>query len=94
MIGAAFLNGGRWFLPADWQLLPSALGVLVVLMALPGGLGELVFRGRDALLRRVAARRGLVVPSLVADVRTDDLEHDVRALTTAADEGHDAEEVA
>ncbi len=91
VIGALFLNGGRWFLPADWQLLPSALGVLLVLMILPGGLGELVFRGRDAILRRIADRRGLVVPSLVADVRTDDLEHDVHALTTATEH---AEEVA
>jgi branched-chain amino acid transport system permease protein len=97
VIGALFLNGGRWVFTgdlADWQLLPSAVGVLFVLMALPGGLGELVFRGRDALLRRVADRRGLVVPSLVADVRTDDLERDVAVLTEAADEGRDAEVVA
>jgi len=72
VIGALFLNAGRWFLSADWQLLPSALGVLLVLTMLPGGLGQLLYRGRDALLRRVADRRGLVVPSLVADVRAED----------------------
>ncbi len=84
VIGALFLNAGRWFLPADWQLLPSALGVLLVLMALPGGLGDLVYRGRDGLLRRLADRKGLVVPSLVADVRDDDGE-DVEALVAATD---------
>jgi hypothetical protein len=39
-------------------------------MFFPGGLGDLVYRGRDALLRVIAGRRGLVVPSLVADSRS------------------------
>jgi branched-chain amino acid transport system permease protein len=84
VIGALLLNAGRWFLSADWQLLPSAIGVLFVLTVLPGGLGELLYRGRDALLRRIADRRGLVVPSLVADVRTDD-DDDVADVVRAAD---------
>jgi hypothetical protein len=42
----------------------------VLLMFFPGGLGEIVYRGRDAALRILAARRGLVVPSLLADKRT------------------------
>ncbi|HYI61749.1 MAG TPA: ABC transporter permease [Acidimicrobiales bacterium] len=83
VIGALFLNGGRWVLSGDWELLPSALGVLLVLLVLPGGLGELVYRARDALLRRLADRRGLVVPSLVADVRTDT--DDVGPLVAAAE---------
>jgi branched-chain amino acid transport system permease protein len=49
--------------------IPSAVGlpiaVLTVLLALPGGLTQLVFRGRDALLRRIAYRHRIVVPSLV-----------------------------
>src|SRR5581483_5847217 len=47
-------------------LLTSGVGLLVLLNFVPGGLAELAYRGRDAWLRRVAARRGLVVPSLVA----------------------------
>jgi hypothetical protein len=43
--------------------------VLVVLWVLPGGLGGLFYRLRDHGLRWVARRRGLVVPSLLADVR-------------------------
>lgn len=64
VLGALYLSGGTWFLPDRWQLLPSALGVLAVLLVFPGGLGGLVNRGRDALLRRLARRRGLMVPSL------------------------------
>jgi branched-chain amino acid transport system permease protein len=88
VIGALFLNAGRWFLGADWQLLPSAVGVLLVLTMLPGGLGELLFRARDGALRRIAARRGLVVPSLVADVRTEEADDpdDVADVVQAADE--------
>jgi len=39
---------------------------------MPGGLGEAVFRARDTLLRAIAKRKGLVVPSLLADVRVAD----------------------
>lgn len=67
VIGALYLSGGLFFLPDRWRLLPSAVGVLAVLMVLPGGLGSLVARGRDSLLRRIARRRGLQVPSLLAD---------------------------
>ncbi|MGI8937040.1 MAG: ABC transporter permease [Iamia sp.] len=91
VLGALFLYAGRWFLPGDWQLLPSAVGVLFVLTVLPGGLGELLYRGRDALLRKVADRRKLVVPSLVADVRTDEDDDEIPALVDAAD--HVPEEV-
>ena len=69
VLGALYLNGGIWFLPEHWRLLPSAVGVLAVLLVLPGGLGSLLYRGRDALLRRIARRRGIVVASLMADER-------------------------
>ena len=76
-LGALYLRGGEWFLPGPrWQSLASAAGVLVVLMVLPGGIGELVYRLRDTWLRWVAGRHHLVVPSLVADaaVVTEDPE--------------------
>ncbi len=74
VIGAIFLKGGTWFLPPAWQLLPSALGVLGVLLLLPGGLVELGFRLRDSMARRIAARRGISVPSLTGERLDDDAE--------------------
>jgi branched-chain amino acid transport system permease protein len=69
-LGSLYLEGAQWWLPGpQWQSLASALGVLLVLMIIPGGIGDVVYRGRDAALRWVAQRRGLIVPSLLADVR-------------------------
>ena len=72
-LGSLYLEGSQWWLPgAQWQTLASAIGVLLVLMVIPGGIGDVVYRVRDAGLRWVAHRRGLIVPSLVADVRRPD----------------------
>jgi hypothetical protein len=56
----------------DLRLALNGLGLLVVLYLLPGGLGQLVFNLRDRVLRRIADRRGILVPSLVADKRVED----------------------
>lgn len=71
LLGALYVLGTQWFLPLQWQFLASGLGILLVLMILPTGLGGLLFQIRDQLLRRVAARRSILVPSLVADRRED-----------------------
>lgn len=102
IIGAVFFNGSKWFLGGTdiplLPLLPSAVGVLFVLMALPEGLGGVLYRLRDSFLRSVARRRHLVVPSLLADVRVEDavenevLEHaeeSVEAHGSDAGSGHD-----
>ena len=73
-LGSLYLEGAQWWLPGpQWQTLASAVGVLLVLMIIPGGIGDVVFRVRDAGLRWVAKRRGLIVPSLVADTRPPDM---------------------
>ena len=69
VLGALLLDGSRNFLSGPAGLLPSAIGVLVILLVLPGGLAEIAYRFRDRLLRRWAAARGLHVPALVADSR-------------------------
>ncbi|HUR77658.1 MAG TPA: ABC transporter permease [Acidimicrobiales bacterium] len=49
------------------RLFASALGVLLVLYAFPGGLGAMAYAARDAVLRRIAIRRRIWVPSLLTD---------------------------
>jgi branched-chain amino acid transport system permease protein len=69
ILGAAYVRGAEFFLSGGWALIASGAGILILLMFLPEGLGGLMYGVRDGLLRRVANRRGLIVPSLVADVR-------------------------
>jgi branched-chain amino acid transport system permease protein len=74
-LGAIYLQGGRWFLPQEFVPFTTAIGVLIVLLVLPGGLGGAFYRGRDLWLRWVAERRGIIAPSLLAD--TKELEEQV-----------------
>lgn len=60
VLGAVFQRGSQWLLPMPWSVLATGLGVLVVLSAVPDGLGGLLFRARDRLLGVVARRHGLV----------------------------------
>ena len=69
VLGAVYVYGVQYLLPPGWSLLATGAGIVLLLMFMPGGLGDLVYRGRDALLRAIAQRRGLMVPSLVADAR-------------------------
>jgi branched-chain amino acid transport system permease protein len=55
----------------DLRLAITGAGLLVVLYALPGGFGQVIMAARDRYLRWVARRRDILVPSLVADRRTD-----------------------
>ncbi len=72
ILGAAYVRGAEFFLPAQWTLIASGFGILLLLLVLPEGLGGGMYRIRDWVLRKIAARRDLYVPSLVADVRLDD----------------------
>ena len=69
VLGAVVLDGSRNFLTGAWSLLPSSVGVLVVLMFLPGGLAELVSRLRQRVLAVVARRHGIEL--VRADVALD-----------------------
>ena len=73
--GAIYLEGLSWFsgsvpkgLEGVFQIMGSGIGLVLILMFLPGGVGSAIYRARDRLLREVAQRRGIVVPSLVADM--------------------------
>jgi branched-chain amino acid transport system permease protein len=51
VLGAMFLWGVRWFLPTtEWRFLASAVGVLLVLLVLPGGAAGLIARIRDRVV--------------------------------------------
>ena len=72
VLGAVYIRGAQYFLPGNWQLIASGLGVLVVLWILPGGLAAAIARVRDGYLRWVAERRGIVVASLLADRKIEE----------------------
>ncbi|MEA3019237.1 MAG: branched-chain amino acid transport system permease protein livM, partial [Actinomycetota bacterium] len=67
------------------QLLATGIGALVLLYIFPGGLAQIFYGIRDAMLRIVAERKGIVVPSLLADARAADTEPEGDVLADAAD---------
>ncbi len=67
VIGAVYIRGAEYYLPAGWDLVAGGLGVLVLLLLLPEGLGGLLYDLRDRYLRWVARRRGVVVASLAGE---------------------------
>ena len=69
ILGAIYVRGTQYFLPAQFQLAVTGFGLLLLLWLFPGGLGQILYSLRDRYLRAVADRRGLLVPSLVADRR-------------------------
>ncbi len=73
-----FLETLSWL--GTWRQTLNGFALLVVLYFLPGGLGQLWFAGRDRALRWIADRRGILVPSLVADRREVSSEDQVDLL--------------
>jgi branched-chain amino acid transport system permease protein len=68
LAGAVYIASCTILIPdLGGQLLAGAVGVLGVLLFLPGGLGSLVVQLRDMWLRRVASRHRILVPSLVGN---------------------------
>lgn len=76
LLGATFIQGVDYFAGAFpeavrpyLQFLTSGVGLIVVLLIIPGGFSQVFYNMRDRLLRVVAERRGIVVASLVADLK-------------------------
>jgi branched-chain amino acid transport system permease protein len=67
LIGVFVFRGLEQVLSGNVRLAIAGTGLLVILYLLPGGFGQALFAIRDRILRLIAARRGIVVPSLVAD---------------------------
>jgi branched-chain amino acid transport system permease protein len=84
ILGAVYVIGARYFLPSQLAFFTGGIGLLLVLVALPGGLGSLLYRARDGYLRWVAGRHHIVVPSLNADAAGADTVERMRARTMAS----------
>jgi branched-chain amino acid transport system permease protein len=94
LLGAIFVKGSQWFITQpQFLFLSSGFGLLLVLLVFPGGLGAAVGEVRDAALRWYARRRGIRVPSLVADTRVADVpaEEQVDIAAALADAATHAE---
>ncbi|MER3452576.1 MAG: hypothetical protein C4344_02525, partial [Acidimicrobiia bacterium] len=75
VFGAVLLESVK-YLGQDYvkniSLLVTGPGLLMILLVLPGGFAEALYNLRDRYLRWVATRRGIHVPSLVADRRVEE----------------------
>ncbi|HUR77390.1 MAG TPA: ABC transporter permease [Acidimicrobiales bacterium] len=74
LLGAIFIQGVDYFrssFPSAvrpfLQLATSGVGLVFVLLFLPGGFSQIYYAQRDRILRLIASRRGIAVPSLIAD---------------------------
>jgi branched-chain amino acid transport system permease protein len=65
ILGAVYVYGVQYLLPPGWSVFATGAGIVVLLMFLPGGLGDLVFRIRDWLLRRFARSTPVMLPEPV-----------------------------
>ena len=80
MLGTAFIGLLKWGgLNPNTQILASGAGVLVILYVAPGGVAQWFYGARDGILRWIADRRGIIVPSLLADSREDAAVEDIDA---------------
>jgi len=71
LAGAVYVQGVQYFLDGGARLLATGGGLVLLLMIVPGGLGEIAYAARDRLLRAVARRRRLEVPSLLREAEED-----------------------
>jgi len=85
VLGAIFLEGGFFLLPGSWRFFTTSVGVLFVLLVIPGGLGSVLYKVRDIWLRWVADRRDILVPSMIADRRVESQTPDDEAAVAAAE---------
>jgi len=75
-LGAFFIKGLGYFssvfpsvVRPYLNFFTTGVGLLFVLLFVPGGFSQIFYNLRDRWLRWVAERRNLIVPSLVADVK-------------------------
>ncbi len=85
LLGVLYVFTMQYYMLPEYRFLATGFGLLALLLVLPGGIGAGFADARDAGLRWVAKRRGLLVPSLVADRATDPFEVPPEAVSAASD---------
>jgi branched-chain amino acid transport system permease protein len=70
--GALWWNGTFFWLKGAWRLFASGVGVLIVLLVATGGLAGLWYDLRDATLRKLGRRYGIVEEDLAEDLLAGD----------------------
>ena len=88
LLGSAFYNLSEEFITSAFvfQIVSTTIPLMLIFAA-PGGLISLINAARDSVLRVIAQRRGIVVPSLFADYDPDVLERRLIPLGDALDNG-------
>ena len=71
ILGAVYVFAMQYYMLPEWRFLATGVGLLAILLILPGGLGAGLAEARDGVLRFIARRRNIIVPSLLADRRDD-----------------------
>jgi branched-chain amino acid transport system permease protein len=74
ILGAIYVFAMQYYMLPEWRFLATGVGLLAILLILPGGLGAGLAEARDGALRWIARRRRIIVPSLLADRRDDSVE--------------------
>jgi ABC-type branched-subunit amino acid transport system permease subunit len=96
ILGAVYVYAMQYYMLPEYRFLATGVGLLAILLILPGGLGAGLAEARDAGLRWVARRRHIIVPSLLADRRDETVEVTPAMAAAVADglESGEVEEVA
>ena len=71
VIGTIYVFSLQYYMLPEYRFLATGFGLLAILLLLPGGLGAGLSETRDLGLRWVAKRRQILVPSLIADRKSD-----------------------
>ena len=73
LLGATYYTSVSYAVHSQFAFIfIQGIGLLIILLVLPGGFGGAVYDTRDALLRWIARRRNIEVASMVADRRSED----------------------
>jgi ABC-type branched-subunit amino acid transport system permease subunit len=71
VIGAVIVRTAQYLLPAWVAFFGTGVGLLIVLLVFPGGIGEVVFRVRYRMAAWLGRRKGVLLPPPV--VEPDDI---------------------